>query len=129
MLPRAANPPFYDGVRAAANAAGITLRVTETPSATVEAALVAVASGRSPALLAASVAERHAFPAVRFLPLAEPAPCSTVALVTSQEPERIHVARFVRAAVAAARVRHEPMATRLAAASSGARRGRRRGRP
>jgi hypothetical protein len=103
MLPRSANPPFYDGVLAAARAAGITLRVTETAAPSIEAALVNVAAGRSPALLAASVAQRHAFPAVRFMPLAEPVPRNPIALVTATEVGSLHTTRFVRTAVAMAR--------------------------
>ena len=103
MLPREANPPFYDGILAAARDAGITIRAVETPAPTVEQALLAAASGRAPALLAASVASRHAFPGLRFLPLGEPAPRSTVALVTSGDVDRLLTTRFVRLVAAMAR--------------------------
>ena len=109
MLPRDANPPMYDGILAAAREAGITIRAVETPAPTVEQALIAAASGRTPALLAASVASRHAFPGLRFLPLEEPAPRSTVALVTANEVPRTHTARFLRLAVAMARPTGRPM--------------------
>jgi DNA-binding transcriptional LysR family regulator len=103
MLPRSANPPFYDGVLAAARDAGVVLRVAETAVPSAEAALMAVAAGRMPALLAASVAHRHAFPGVRFLPLAEPMPRTPIALVTAAETPRLHTVRFVRTAMAMAR--------------------------
>jgi DNA-binding transcriptional LysR family regulator len=104
MLPRSANPPFYDGVLGAARDAGVALRVTETAAPSAEAALVSVAASRSPALLSASVAQRHAFPGVRFLPLAEPMPRTATALVTAAETTtRLHTVRFVRTAMAMAR--------------------------
>lgn len=105
MLPREANPPFYDGILAAARDADITIYPAHTPAPTVEQALVAVSSGRAPALLPSSVAERHVFPGLRFLPLADPAPESTVALVSSGSVEGIHAARFVRLVAAMARTR------------------------
>ena len=45
MLPRDANPPFYDGILASARAAGITMQVMETPAPTVEQALLAAGVG------------------------------------------------------------------------------------
>jgi DNA-binding transcriptional LysR family regulator len=114
MLPRDANPPLYDGILAAARDAGITIRAVQTPAPTVEQALVAAASGRSPALLAASVAARHTFPGVRFLPLEEPAPTSTVALVSANDVPRAHTARFLRLATAMAKPAGRPVLTRAA---------------
>ena len=65
---------------------------------------MAVAAGRSPAVLSASVAQRHAFPGVRFLGLAEPMPRTSTALVTAAEATTgLHTVRFVRTAVAMAR--------------------------
>ena len=99
MLPREVNAPLYDGIRAA----GLTMRALETPAPTVEQALIAAAAGSTPALLAAPGASRHAFPGLSFLPLAEPAPRCTVALVTANDVPRAHAARFLRLAVAMAR--------------------------
>lgn len=103
MLPREANPPFYDGILACARTANITIRLVETPAPTIEQALLAAASGRAPALLPASVASRHVFPNLRFLPLGEPAPRCTVALVTSGDVDRLLTTRFVRLVAAMAR--------------------------
>jgi hypothetical protein len=109
LLPRDANPPFYDGILSAARSAGITLQLMETPAPTVEQALIAAASGRAPALLPASVAHRHVFPGLSFLPLAEPAPRCTVALVTAGGADGIHAARFARLVATMARP-HGPVA-------------------
>jgi len=103
MLPREVDPPFYDGLLGAAREASITLRPRHTPAPTVEQALVAVASGRAPALLPSSVAERHSFGGVRFLPLAEPMPRSTVALVSAGSMDRLHAVRFIRLVAAMSR--------------------------
>ena len=103
MLPREVDPPFYDGLLGAARDASITLRPRHTPAPTVEQALVAVASGRAPALLPSSVAERHSFGGVRFLPLAEPMPRSTVALVSAGSMDRLHAVRFIRLVAAMSR--------------------------
>jgi DNA-binding transcriptional LysR family regulator len=109
MLPRDANPPFYDGILACARSAGITMQAIETPEPTVEQALLAAGSGRAPAVLPASVAQRHVFPGLVFLPLAEPAPRCTVALVSAGGADGIHAARFVRLVAAMARP-HGPVA-------------------
>ena len=116
VLPRFANPPLHDGILGAARSAGIALQIVETATPTVEDALACVASGRSLALLSASVAERYGFPGVRFLSLAEPAPRSTIALVTSGSAERAAAAHFVRAALALSRPRRREPAVLTRAA-------------
>jgi DNA-binding transcriptional LysR family regulator len=103
MLPREVDPPFYDAILGAARDASITLHPRHTPAPTVEQALVAVASGRAPALLPASVAERHVFGGLRFLPLAEPVPRTTVALVSPRSMDRLHAVRFIRLVAAMSR--------------------------
>jgi DNA-binding transcriptional LysR family regulator len=103
LLTRDANPPFYDSVLGAARMASITIRPTHVR--TVEQALLAAASGRSVALLPSSVAERHVLSGVRFMPLAEPSPSTTVALVTAGSIEHLQAARFVRLVTAIARSR------------------------
>jgi DNA-binding transcriptional LysR family regulator len=90
MLSRDANPPFHDGILGAAREAGITLRSARASATTVEQVLVAVAAGRTPALLPSSVAERHAIRGLQFLPLAELVPRSTVALVSGKSVEKLH---------------------------------------
>jgi DNA-binding transcriptional LysR family regulator len=105
MLPRDANPPFHDGILGAARDAGIVLHSARASATTVEQALMAVAAGRAPALLPSSVTERHMIRGVRLLPLAEPVPRSTVALVSNKSVEKLHATRFVRLVAAVARPR------------------------
>jgi DNA-binding transcriptional LysR family regulator len=105
MLPREANPPFYDGILSAARDAGITLDDTRASASTVEQALMAVACGRAPALLPSSVAKRHTIRGLCFLPLAEPAPHATVALVSDRSVEKLHATRFIRLVAAMGRSR------------------------
>ena len=103
LLPRSANPSFHDAVMACARSAGITLAPSEVATPTVEQTLLAVVAGRAPAAPPASVAHRHTFPGLRFLPLAEPAPRCTVALVSAGDVSRIHAVRFIRLVAAFAR--------------------------
>ena len=105
VLARAVNPPFHDGLIAAARDAEISTRFVEAPGPTVEQVLLEVADGRSIALLPASVADRHGLSGIRYLPLAEPAPRCTVALVTAKHCERRLVTDFVRLSAAMAQVR------------------------
>jgi DNA-binding transcriptional LysR family regulator len=85
VLPRAANPAFFDGVIAACRSAGVAPLLRETSAPQVEHALISVAGGAGIALLPASAAERFSTPGVRFLPLEPPAPATDIALVTRPE--------------------------------------------
>jgi hypothetical protein len=61
-------------------------------------------SGRAPALLASSVAERHTLRGVSYLTLAEPMPRSTVALVSRTDEQQPYAAEFIRLAAALGQV-------------------------
>jgi hypothetical protein len=100
MLAREANPPFYDGVLAAARDASVMLHTTRASAPSVEHALLRVVCGRVPALLPASVAERHMLRGVCFLALAEPMPRSVVTLVSNPSTVKPQVAEFIRLAAA-----------------------------
>jgi DNA-binding transcriptional LysR family regulator len=85
LLPRSANPAFYDGVIAALRDAGLAPILNETAEPQIEHALLSVAGGAGIALLPASAAERFSTPGVRFLPLDPPVPVTEIALVTRPE--------------------------------------------
>jgi hypothetical protein len=100
MLSREANPPFCDGVLAAARAAGVTLHTSRASARSVDHALLKVVTGRVPAVLPASVSERHRLNGVCFVPLADPVPTVTAALVTRPDdthPLVIELTRLVAA--------------------------------
>ena len=98
LLPRATNPPLYDGVIAACRSARIAPRLLEMAEPLVEHALLNVASGLGIALLPASVAERYRTVGVTFRPLSAPAPTTELALISRAEEEQVAVAAFLRVA-------------------------------
>jgi DNA-binding transcriptional LysR family regulator len=115
MLAREANPPFYDGVLAAARDASVTLHDTRATAPSVEHALLTVVTGRVPALLPSSVAERHMLRGVCILPLAEPVPSSVVALVSRPDSQSPHALEFIRLAATLAHYgRPTPVLERVA---------------
>jgi DNA-binding transcriptional LysR family regulator len=85
LLPRVANPAFYDGVIACWREAGVTPAPVEATEPHVEHALLAVAAGAGIAVLPASAAARHSMPGVRFAAL-EPGVTCELAAVTRDEP-------------------------------------------
>jgi len=101
LLPRDANPAFYDGVSAACRDAGIAPTLAETHESRVEHVLLSVASSASVALLPSSIAERYVTPGVRFLPLEHPSPVTEVGLVTRADPSEVSVTEFLRLAQSA----------------------------
>ena len=66
---RAINPAFHDATLAACRSAGVAPAMFEVSAPSVESVLLAVAAGVGPAILPISVAERHAMPGVRLVPL------------------------------------------------------------
>jgi DNA-binding transcriptional LysR family regulator len=84
LLPRVANPAFFDGVIASWRAAGVSSAPIEAAEPRVEHALLAVAAGTGVAVVPESAAARHSVPGVRFVAL-EPAATSEVAAVTRDE--------------------------------------------
>jgi DNA-binding transcriptional LysR family regulator len=111
VLPRSANPAFQDALLATTRDADIAVRLVEVPDTSVEQLLLAVADGRSMALLPASACDRHVVPGVRYVPVADPVPTCSVALVTSTAAARPLVAEL--GGMIGARVRLRPL--RLAA--------------
>ena len=98
LLPRDANPAFYDGVSSACYDAGISPALIETHEPRVEHALLNVASGAGVALLPASTAERYVTPGVRFIPLEPPSPTTDIGLVTRAQAGEASVAAFLELA-------------------------------
>ena len=103
VLPRDANPPFYDGLVGAVRDAGIAATFAETAEPLVEQALLGAVTGRGTALLPSSVVDRHAMRGIRFLPVAEPAPTCLAVLITRPEDQPLHVEAFTRLAAGAVR--------------------------
>lgn len=93
VLPREENRPFYDSVLAACHEAGIAPTLVEQPE--VEQVILAVAAGEGPALLPDSVAERHAAPGVRFVPLDDPRPSFSIGVVTPRDHDHGPTASFL----------------------------------
>jgi DNA-binding transcriptional LysR family regulator len=78
VLPRTANPAFYDTVVSTCRQAGLSPTLVELAEPQVEHALLAVASGAGMALLPESVTDRYAAPGIRFVPVdAEHLRCDT----------------------------------------------------
>jgi DNA-binding transcriptional LysR family regulator len=96
VLPRDADRAFYDAVMASCHEAGLSPTIVELPSAHVEEALLAVASGAGLALLPESVADRYAAPGVRFVPLEGPRPTLEAAVVTRRDADHLPTAAFLR---------------------------------
>jgi DNA-binding transcriptional LysR family regulator len=115
LLPRDANPAFYDGVSGACRDAGIAPALLETHESRVEHVLLSVASSAAVALLPSSIADRYVTPGVRFLPLADPSPVTEIGLVTRADASEVSVAEFLRLAQSAeTRRRSTAPALRLA---------------
>jgi DNA-binding transcriptional LysR family regulator len=96
MLPRIANPAFYDAVIGCWREAGTAAMPVEAPEPRIEHVLLAVAAGAGIGVLLESAALRHSVPGVRVLPLAPPPMCEP-AIVTRDEPST-SVAAFVKLA-------------------------------
>jgi len=98
LLPRDANPAFYDGVSSACRDAQIAPDLIETHESRVEHVLLNVASGAGVALLPSSAAERYVTPGVRFIPLEPPSPSTEIALVTRAQAGEASVTAFLQLA-------------------------------
>jgi DNA-binding transcriptional LysR family regulator len=101
LLPRDANPAFYDGVSGACRDAGIAPTLLETHESRVEHVLLSVASSAAVALLPSSIADRYVTPGVRFLPLEDPSPVTEIGLVTRADASEVSVKEFLRLAQSA----------------------------
>jgi DNA-binding transcriptional LysR family regulator len=107
VLTRDASRPFYDAVLAACQSVALTPSIVETRTASVESALLAVASGAGIGLLPASVADRYATPGVRFVPIDGEQPGVATAVVTRRDSTHLATAAFLRA-LAEAQARTTP---------------------
>jgi DNA-binding transcriptional LysR family regulator len=101
LLPRTANPAFYDGVISAWRAAGLTASPREAREPRVEHALLAVAAGAGLTVLPASAADRHSLAGVRFVPFAAPLGCEVA--IFSRNEDSTTIAAFLRIAAMTAR--------------------------
>jgi DNA-binding transcriptional LysR family regulator len=105
VLPRPANPAFYDAVVSACRDAGLSPTLAELGESQVEHALLAVASGAGMAILPASVAERYTAPGMRFLPVIGAGPaCETAVVTRAGSTEHAPTAAFLRALERAGRL-------------------------
>ncbi len=104
VLPRGDNPAFHDGIVAACRNAGVAPTVIETCESGVDHALLIVAAGGGIALLPASAA-RYSAPAVRFLPLADPAPTTEIGLISRLDDPNATVEALIRLSTE----RHRPL--------------------
>jgi DNA-binding transcriptional LysR family regulator len=98
VLPRSANPAFYDSVVAAFREEGVAPTLVEAAEDRVAHALLMAASGVGIALLPSSAAERFGVHGVTFRPLEPPSPTTEIALVTREESNETSVAGFIRIA-------------------------------
>jgi DNA-binding transcriptional LysR family regulator len=97
VLPREANPAFYDAVVAACRRAGVSTTFAAVSEPRVESVLLTVAATGTPALLPESTTERYATPGIRFVDLAEPEPAFESAVLTHPDTDNLAVAAFLRA--------------------------------
>jgi DNA-binding transcriptional LysR family regulator len=98
LLPRSANPAFFDGVTATCRSAGIAPTLIETAETHVMHALLSVAAGLGIALLPSSAAERYGAHGVTFRPLEPPSPTTEIGLVTRANANEATVTAFLRIA-------------------------------
>jgi len=96
VLPRTANPAFYDGVVATCRVAQQAPRIVEFPDGDVAHALTAVSAGAGLALLPDAVEGRYSAPGVRLRPVVDAGLSTEVAIVTRRDPSA-DAAMLVRA--------------------------------
>jgi DNA-binding transcriptional LysR family regulator len=98
VLPRPANPAFYDAVVSACREAGLSPTLAELGESAVEHALLAVASGAGMAVLPASVVDRYTAPGIRFLPLTGASlECETAVVTRPGATDHAPTTAFLRA--------------------------------
>jgi DNA-binding transcriptional LysR family regulator len=108
VLGRDVNPAFHSAIVALCHAAGIAPALREIGVPCIEEVLLAVAAGHGLAVLPEAVADRHAMPGVRLVPIGDAAAAFRVALVTRPDADHLATHAFVRAI---ARARHAALAT------------------
>lgn len=100
LLPRTANPAFYDGFLAACREASVAPSLNELLQPKVEQALLMVAGGAGIAILPGSAADQFTIQGIVFRPLEAPAPSTEIAIVSRSGASSLTVAAFVRLATA-----------------------------
>ncbi|HEY4097055.1 MAG TPA: LysR substrate-binding domain-containing protein [Baekduia sp.] len=103
VLPRDANPAFFDAVVAIARNAGLSPTLVETQAPHVAEVLLAVTAGAGLAVLPESATERNSLPGVRFVPIETAVPAFQTAIVTRPHTDKIATLAFLRALAASVR--------------------------
>jgi DNA-binding transcriptional LysR family regulator len=96
VLPRSANPAFYDSIVGAFREEGLAPTLVEAAEDRVAHALLMAASGVGIALLPSSAAQRFGVHGVTFRPLESPSPTTEIGVVTREEVNETSVAGFIR---------------------------------
>jgi DNA-binding transcriptional LysR family regulator len=100
LLPRTANPAFYDGFLAACREASVAPSLNELGQPKVEQALLMVAGGAGIAILPGSAADQFTIQGIVFRPLEAPAPTTQIAIVSRSDASSLTVAAFLKLATA-----------------------------
>jgi DNA-binding transcriptional LysR family regulator len=95
LLPRPANPAFYDAVLGSCRTAGVSPQLIDVSESQIEHVLLLVASGIGIALLPASAADRYSTVGVSFRPLT-PSPITELAVISRAGSMEIPIAAFLR---------------------------------
>jgi DNA-binding transcriptional LysR family regulator len=104
VLPRDANPAFYNAIVSICHVAGLSPTLVETDAPRVEDALLAVAAGAGTALLPESAAERYTIPGIRSVPLETAEPAFQSAVLTHPDADNPATFAFLRALAQAGRL-------------------------
>jgi DNA-binding transcriptional LysR family regulator len=99
LLPRTANPAFYDGFLAACREASVAPSLNELGQPKVEQALLMVAGGGI-AILPGSAADQFTIQGIVFRALEAPAPTTQIAIVSRSDASSLTVAAFLKLATA-----------------------------
>jgi DNA-binding transcriptional LysR family regulator len=97
VLPRDANPAFYDAVVSLCRQAGLPTTLVEVAEPRVDAVLMAVATSGAAAILPASVTERYSTPGVRLVDLVGVDAAFESAVLTHPDTDNLAVAALLRA--------------------------------
>jgi DNA-binding transcriptional LysR family regulator len=103
LLPRDANPAFYNAVVSLCHGSGLSPALIELDAPRVEDALLAVAAGTGMALLPESVIERYSVPGIRFVPLETAQPAFQSAVLSHPDTKNLATAAFLRSLAEAQR--------------------------
>jgi DNA-binding transcriptional LysR family regulator len=96
MLPRAANPAFYDAVVALCRDARLSPTLVEVAEPRVESVLLEVVAGAGMSLMPASIGERYAAPGVRLVELRDVDCVFESAVLTRPDSDNLAALAFLR---------------------------------